>query len=215
MRTKHFSRLFLFDSDHGNQSLSLPLTFLLCSELNNCIIADFTGQLFSLPSPSPLPVLNPLHYSHVSAFNPRAPSCHSFSLPCFLCSAIPSSFTPPLSAPPPLCSSRCHADCFVRHPQLRQGPRLCSHTAPVDLLKLYEHGHIQGDGWPVDPFLIWPLSLMPCSTWLFTFCHFTVRLFLIKRLFSFARGKTVWFVCHRLFVTPCLINYYVVKLLQS
>lgn len=78
MRTKHFSRLFLFDSDHGNQSLSLPLTFLLCSELNNCIIADFTGQLFSLPSPSPLPVLNPLHYSHVSAFNPRAPSCHSF-----------------------------------------------------------------------------------------------------------------------------------------
>ncbi len=32
---------------------------------------------------------------------------------------------------------------------------------PGDLLKLYECGHIQWDGWPAERFLIWPLALIP------------------------------------------------------
>lgn len=97
-KTQHIFSLFLQASYPGNQSL--PLTFLLCSELSDCITAEFTAQLFFLSLH-----LNPLYYSHVSDIQSPSPilqslfcsvlfvSCHSFVL----------HSTPPTAAPPPVC----------------------------------------------------------------------------------------------------------------
>lgn len=174
-------------------------------DLFHCLSHSFSALssiiaslLSSPPSCFLSPSLNPLYYSHVSPFNSQAPSCHAFSVLCSLCSAIPSSFTPPLYSPstPPLRSVSDRLLCKASSVPT-EAPPDCS----GDLLKLYQCGHTKVDGWQCGPFLIWSLAFIPWSTQFLAFCHFTVCLFLSKRLLSESEAK--W--CDLSYFAVCII----------
>lgn len=120
------------------------------------ILADYKGNL-SLP-PSHIPslssviaslLLNPLYYSHVSAFNPLCPVLQSlfcggaFCVEPFLRPLLRALSAPTRLHPP------CHTVCFVRH------------ISRADLWRPHQRGHIQGSRRPADIFPIWPLALAP------------------------------------------------------
>lgn len=134
------------DSFYWPVIMVINLSPCLSHSSSSALSSMVASSLSPLPSCflSVSPSLNPLYYSHVSAFNPPEPGpipAMPFPALCFVCSAIPIVLhsTPP-SAPPPRCSSLCHADCFVRHPRLRPRPATPPRVLPYrpgDLLRLY------------------------------------------------------------------------------
>lgn len=118
------------------------------------ILADYKENLSLPPSHIPSlssaiasPLLNPLYYSHVSAFNPLWPVLQSlfgggaFCMEPFLRPSLRA-----LSAPTPPPSSVSHS-------------LLCK--AHLSLWRPHQRGHIQRGRRPADLFPIWPLVLAP------------------------------------------------------
>lgn len=105
----------------------------------------------SLSSVIASPQLNPLYYSHVSAFVPLCPRpAEPFLWGCFFvwrhAFVLHSPALPQhrLHLHPP-----CHTVCFVRH------------ISRADLWRPPQCGHTQGSRRPADIFPIWPLALAP------------------------------------------------------